>query len=121
MSGALFALLLDFTMNRKPASAATAPSNPMHMEVARRTMDQAANSVVKYHGGWCIVAVRRKLVRSNEPEDLLRIIPKFGTDLMVTGNVKHGDEHAAADSSNSDDDDCIAELYPSHDCYCSTR
>ena len=88
----------------KPVSAATAPSNPMHTEVARRTMDQAANSVVKYHGGWCIDAARRKLERSNDPEDLLRIIPKFGTDLMVTANVKDGDEHTAADSSNSDDD-----------------
>ena len=68
---------------------------------AVRTMDRAAQSVVRYHAGWCVVAVRRDLMKSAaDSSKYLELIDKFGCDVLSSSNVCT----ETSSSSSSDDD-----------------
>eukprot|EP00117_Sycon_ciliatum_P028273 scpid95017/ scgid3489/ len=82
ITSAVFSSLIDGTVVARkssimPAAAAAAPQ-------PTTIVDCTAETTIRYHGGWCVVAVRRELEASRKPEltSLKPVLATFGRDIL---------------------------------------
>ncbi|XP_065185758.1 uncharacterized protein LOC135816487 [Sycon ciliatum] len=106
VQSSLLAQLVDSVIDGS-TSVATTPrlADTRSARLASDVMDRAANASVRYHSGWCIVAVRKQLLREKEPKHaLLSLIPNFGCDILASKHVYGGDSTSDSSSASSDED-----------------
>ncbi|XP_065187899.1 uncharacterized protein LOC135818446 isoform X2 [Sycon ciliatum] len=86
----LFARFVDFCWHWVRAASACSQNvaSPPPVGVSKAPADDClADKTLRYHAGWCLVAVRR-LLRHGDHSALLTQLQKFGSDVAVPADAK---------------------------------